>query len=126
MNIDFPEGVRYLASESYAAGHYWQFTFLGVIFLIISIAGLWLIIHGIFFAEEGDLFVIAGIYVMIFFGAFSCIQNIHITYGTQYLVTTEPYILYSEIQKDYRIIEVKDNIITLRPHEFVPWVGEPD
>ena len=122
MDLNFPEGVHYLASESYQAGSYWGINTGGIIFTILALIGLVIIIGSLIRSGPDEFFIILGLWIFIMFGVFALIAYCaNPIYNTQYLVTIEQYVPYSEIQKEYKIISSKDNIVVLRPLTPVPW-----
>ena len=128
MDLTFPEGVHYLASESYRAGSYWGINNLGIIFTILALFGLIILISS-FVKNKGceEFFILIGTWVFIVFSVLAILEyHSNPIYNTQYLVTVEQYVPYSVIQKDYKIINTKDNIVTLRPFTPVPWEGDKE
>lgn len=122
MDLNFPEGVHYLTSESYQAGTTWGINIGGIIFTIVAIIGLAIIIGSLIRSGPDEFFIIIGLWIFILFGIFALITyHANPIYNTQYLVTIEQYVPYSEIQKEYEIVSSKDNIVTLRPLTPVPW-----
>lgn len=122
MDLNFPEGVHFLTSESYQAGTSWGINIGGIIFTILAIIGLVIIIGSLIRSGPDEFFIIIGLWIFILFGIFALIAyGANPIYNTQYLVTIEQYVPYSEIQKEYEIVSSKDNIVTLRPLEPVPW-----
>ena len=121
MDLTFPEGVHFLASESYQASTAWGINVGGIIFTILAIIGLIIFIGGLIHNFD-EFFIMIGLWIFILFGIFAFLTyHSNPIYNTQYLVTVEQYVPYSVIQKDYKIISTKDNIITLRPLTPVPW-----
>lgn len=126
-NIVLPEGVHYLASESYRAGSYWGINIGGIIFTILALIGLVIIIGSLIHSGPDEFFIVIGLWVFILFGVFALLTyHENPIYNTQYLVTIEQYVPYSEIQKEYKIVSTKDNIVTLRPLTPVPWEGDKE
>ena len=124
--INLPEGVRFLASESYQAGTVWGINIGGIIFTILALVGLVIIIGGLIYNFD-EFLIMIGLWIFILFGVFALIAyHANPIYNTQYLVTIEQYVPYSEIQKEYKIVSSKDNIIVLRPLEPVPWKGDKE
>lgn len=122
MDLNFPEGVHYLTSKSYQAGTTWGINIGGIIFTIVAIIGLAIIIGSLIRSGPDEFFIIIGLWIFILFGIFALITyHANPIYNTQYLVTIEQYVPYSEIQKEYEIVSSKDNIVTLRPLTPVPW-----
>lgn len=127
MDLNFPEGVHYLASESYQAGSYWGINIGGIIFTILALIGLVIIIGSLIRSGPDEFFIIIGLWIFILFGVFALLTyHENPIYNTQYLVTIEQYVPYSEIQKEYKIVSTKDNIVTLRPLTPVPWEGDKE
>lgn len=127
MDLNFPEGVHFLASESYQAGTIWGINLWGIIFTILALIGLVIIIGSLICSGPDDFFIMIGLWIFILFGIFALIAyHSNPIYNTQYLVTIEEYVPYSEIQKEYKIVSSKDNIVTLRPFEPVPWEGDKE
>ena len=127
MDLNFPEGVHYLASESYQAGSYWGINTGGIIFTILALIGLVIIIGSLIRLGPDEFFIIIGLWIFILFGVFALLTyHENPIYNTQYLVTIEQYVPYSEIQKEYKIVSSKDNIVTLRPLTPVPWEGDKE
>lgn len=127
MDLTFPEGVHYLTSESYQAGTVWGINIGGIIFTILALIGLVIIIGSLICSGPDEFFIILGLWIFIVFGVFALIAySANPIYNTQYLVTIEQYVPYSEIQKEYKIISSKDNIVTLRPLTPVPWEGDKE
>lgn len=128
MDLNFPEGVHYLASESYQAGTAWGINIGGIIFTILALIGLVIVIGSLIHCSGPDeFFIMIGLWIFILFGIFALITyHANPIYNTQYLVTIEQYVPYSEIQKEYKIISSKDNIVTLRPLTPVPWEGDKE
>lgn len=128
MDLNFPEGVHYLASESYQASSCWGINNLGIIFTILALLGLIILISS-FVKNKGceEFFVLIGTWIFIVFGVLAILEyHSNPIYNTQYLVTVEQYVPYSEIQKEYKIVSSKDNIVTLRPLMPVPWEGDKE
>lgn len=127
MDLNFPEGVHFLASESYQAGTIWGINICGIIFTILALVGLVIIIGSLLISGPEDFFIMIGLWIFILFGIFALIAyHSNPIYNTQYLVTIEQYVPYSEIQKEYKIVNTKDNIVTLRPLTPVPWKGDKE
>ena len=127
MDLNFPEGVHYLASESYQAGSYWGINTGGIIFTILALIGLVIIIGSLIRSGPDEFFITLGLWIFIVFGVFALLTyHGNAIYNTQYLVTIEQYVPYSEIQKEYKIVSSKDNIVTLRPLTPVPWEGDKE
>ena len=127
MDLNFPEGVHFLASESYRAGTTWGFNIGGIIFTIFALLGLVIIIRGLISEPDDELIIISGLIIFIVFGILGLITyHENPIYNTQYLVTIEQYVPYNEIQKEYKIVSTKDNIVTLRPLTPVPWEGDKE
>ena len=127
MDLNFPEGVHYLASESYWAGSYWGINIGGIIFTILALIGLVIIIGSLIRSGPDEFFIMIGLWMFILFGIFALLTyHGNAIYNTQYLVTIEQYVPYSEIQKEYKIVSTKDTIVTLRPLEPVPWEGDKE
>lgn len=127
MDLNFPEGVHFLTSEAYHAGTYWGINIGGIIFTILAIIGLVIIIGSLIHSGPDEFFIIIGLWIFILFGIFALIAyGANPIYNTQYLVTIEQYVPYSEIQKEYEIVSSKDNIVTLRPLTPVPWEGDKE
>lgn len=127
MDLNFPEGVHFLTSESYQAGTSWGINIGGIIFTIFAIIGLVIIIGSLIRSGPDEFFIIIGFWIFILFGIFALIAyGANPIYNTQYLVTIEQYVPYSEIQKEYEIVSSKDNIVTLRPLTPVPWEGDKE
>ncbi len=121
MDLTFPEGVHFLASESYQAGTTWGINIGGIIFTILALIGL-VIVIGSLICGPDEFFIMIGLWIFILFGIFALLTyHCNAVYNTQYLVTIEQYVPYSEIQKEYKIVNSKDNIVTLRPLIPVPW-----
>lgn len=126
MDLNFPEGVHFLASESYQAGTTWGINIGGIIFTIFALMGL-IVIIGSLISEPDKLIILSGLLMFIAFGLLGLITyHEKPVYNTQYLVTIEEYVPYSEIQKEYKIVSSKDNIVVLRPLEPVPWEGDKE
>ena len=123
MDLTFPEGVHYLASESYKSGTTWGLNAIGVIFTICSIIGLIILIGSfIEYKRPEEIVVVLSGWIFVLFAVLAIVEyHSNPIYNTQYLVTVEQYVPYSVIQKDYKIINTKDNIVTLRPFTPVPW-----
>ena len=127
MDLNFPEGVHFLTSESYQASTIWGINAGGIIFTILALIGLVIIIGSLIRSGPDDFFIMIGLWIFILFGIFALIAyHANPIYNTQYLVTIEQYVPYSEIQKEYKIVNTKDNIVTLRPLEPVPWEGDKE
>lgn len=129
MDLNFPEGVHYLTSESYQAGTTWGINIGGIIFTILALIGLVIVIGSLIRCSglDAEFFVMIGLWIFILFGIFALITyHANPIYNTQYLVTIEQYVPYSEIQKEYTIVSSKDNIVTLRPLTPVPQEGDKE
>ena len=71
MDLNFPEGVHYLASESYQAGSYWGINTGGIIFTILALIGLVIIIGSLIRSGPDEFFITLGLWIFIVFGVFA-------------------------------------------------------
>ena len=118
--VNFPEGVHLLAAEKYLSNTHFGVTRLGLILVlgcVCALIALALSIHFdfAFLSALSSVALCACVVPCILIGF--RVEEYH----TQFLVQIDNYVPYSVIQKDFRIASTKDNIITLRPNNPIPW-----
>ena len=70
MDLNFPEGIHFLASEAYQAGSTWGINIGGIIFTILAIIGLIICIGGLIHNFD-KFFIMIGLWIFILFGIFA-------------------------------------------------------
>ena len=117
--VSFPEGVHFLTAEQYVASTHFGLTRTGIFLLVLVLLTLIVIITIRCDLDVASFVCCIGLLICIIPG-FIMASNIP-EYNTQFLVQVDKYTSYSEIQKDFRIVSTKDNIIVLRPNIPIPW-----
>lgn len=126
MNIP---GVTILYTSKYLINETWGWSWAGFIFAIIAILGLVGLIVGVndkTSNDEGLGLTVSGVFAL-FLG---CTLSIFIfanatnIYGTEYNVTIDNDVTFSQVANQYEVSSMNGRLYTLRPHTVVYWTED--
>lgn len=116
-------GVTVLYTSKYMVDAMWGWSWVGLIFVILTILGLMLFIIGL---RDGDDIGLVGIFCLILGVTFSLLFFSHgtVIYGTEYNVTIDNDVTFSQVADQYEVSSVHGHLFTLRPHTVVYWTED--
>ena len=117
-------GVTVLYTSKYLVDTTWGWSWAILLFGIIAILGLIGFILGLRDEDGGiGLIGIVGLLLGVSLSLFIFANGTPI-YGTEYNVTIDNDVTFSQVADQYEISSMNGRLYTLRPHTVVPWTED--